>query len=241
MAEVNGHQSKSSKMVIEKSTLTFLQTLSRNNNRDWFQKNKERYTASHQNVCAWLDGLIRETNKHDRLQTVSGKESLYRIYNDVRFSADKTPYNPRFAGNLKRVKPYLRGGYYFWIKPGESRVGCGFTYPNAEDLLRVRQDIDGNADDWRKILKSKKIISIFGTMQGDQVKTAPKGFPKDHPAIDLLRYKQYWFERSFTDKEVLASDFLQEVNSTYKAIRPFFDYMSDVLTTDLNGEPIVSG
>jgi uncharacterized protein (TIGR02453 family) len=225
---------------IQPATLDFLRALSRNNNRDWFQKNKERYTASHQNVCAWLDGLIREMNKHDRLQTVSGKESLYRIYNDVRFSADKTPYNPRFAGNLKRVKPYLRGGYYLWIKPGESRVGCGFTYPNAEDLLRVRQDIDGNADDWRKILKSKKIISAFGSMQGDQVKTAPKGFPKDHPAIDLIRYKQYWFERSFTDKEVLAPDFLQQVNSTYKAIRPFFDYMSDVLTTDLNGERILN-
>lgn len=224
-------------MVIEKSTLDFLSALARNNNREWFQKNKERYSESHLNFCQWLDALIRKINEHDRLQTVSGKESLYRIYNDVRFSADKTPYNPRFAGNLKRIKPYLRGGYYFWIKPGESRVGCGFTYPNAADLLRIRQDIDLNASDWRKLLKSKRIISVFGAMQGNQVKTAPKGFPKDHPAIDLLRFKQYWFERSFSDKEVLSSGFPQQVNSTYKAIRPFFDYMSDVLTTDLNGEP----
>jgi uncharacterized protein (TIGR02453 family) len=226
-------------MVIEKSTFEFLQALARNNNRDWFQKNKQRYIDSHANVTAWLDALIAEMNKHDRIQTKSGKESLYRIYNDVRFSADKSPYNPRFAGHLKRIKPFFRGGYYFWIKPGESRVGCGFTYPNSADLLRIRQDIDVNADDWRKILKSKKIISVFGTMEGDQVKTAPKGFPKDHPAIDLLRYKQFWFERSFTDKEVLSKDFLKQVNETYKAIRSFFNYMTEVLTTDLNGESIL--
>lgn len=226
-------------MAIERPTLDFLKALSRNNDREWFQKNKARYTSSLVNVTSWLDELIGEMNKHDRIQTKSGKESLYRIYNDVRFSADKTPYNPRFAGHLKRVKPTLRGGYYFWVKPGESRVGCGFTYPNSEDLLRIRQDIDVNFSEWRKLLKSKKIQTVFGDMQGDHVKTAPKGFPKDHPAIELLRYKQFWFERSFTDQEVLAKDFTKRVNETYKAIRPFFDYMTEVLTTDLNGESIL--
>lgn len=225
-------------MIIGKSTLDFLKTLSRNNNREWFQKNKNRYTDAHANVAAWLDGLIAEMNKHDRIQTKSGKEGLYRIYNDVRFSADKTPYNPRFAGHVKRVKPTLRGGYYFWIKPGASRVGCGFTYPNSEDLLRIRQDIDVNYADWQKLLRSKKIQTVFGDMRGDQVKTAPKGFPKDHPAIELLRYKQYWFEHAFTDQEVLANDFINKVNDTFKTIRPFFDYMTEVLTTDLNGEPV---
>jgi uncharacterized protein (TIGR02453 family) len=226
-------------MAIEKSTLDFLKALSRNNNRDWFQKHKDRYTSSQANMIHWLDVLIVEMNKHDRIQTKSGKESLYRIYNDVRFSADKTPYNPRFAGSLKRVKPTLRGGYYFWIKPGGSRVGCGFTYPSSEDLLRIRQDIDVNFSEWRKLLKSKKIQVVFGDILGDHVKTAPKGFPKDHPAIELLRYKQYWFERSFTDQEVLAKDFTKRVNETYKAIRPFFDYMTEVLTTDMNGESLL--
>lgn len=227
------------KVLIEKFTLDFLKSLKRNNSREWFQKNKDRYTAAQANVIQWLDALIAEMNQHDQLQTRTGKEALYRIYNDVRFSADKTPYNPRFAGHLKRVKPFLRGGYYFWIKPGESRVGCGFTYPSSEDLLRIRQDIDVNYDTWRKLLKSKKIQATFGAMQGDQVKTSPKGFPKDHAAIDLLRYKQFWFERSFTDQEVLSPNFLKEVNGTYKTIRPFFDYMTEVLTTDLNGESLL--
>jgi uncharacterized protein (TIGR02453 family) len=223
------------RMTIEKSTYAFLKALSRNNHREWFQKNKDRYLASQSNMTQWVDALIEKMNVHDQLQTKTGKEALYRIYNDVRFAADKTPYNPRFAGSLKRIKPYLRGGYYFWIKPGESRVGCGFTYPNSEDLLRIRQDIDTNYTEWRKLLKSKSLQNTFGNMDGEQVKTAPRGFEKDHPAIDLLRFKQFWFAKSFTDKEVLAPDFIKQVDKTFRAVRPFFDYMTEVLTTDLNG------
>lgn len=132
----------------------------------------------------------------------------------------------------------MRGGYYFWIKPGESRIGCGFTYPNPEDLKRIREDIASNHTDWKKLLLNKKLKKVFGVMQGEQVKTAPKGFPKDHPAIALLRYKQFWFERHFTDEEVLAPNFLKKVNESYRAIRPFFDYMSEVLSTNANGESI---
>jgi uncharacterized protein (TIGR02453 family) len=226
------------KTVIEKSTFDFLKKLKRNNNREWFQENKSLYIEAQSNLSIWVDHLIHEMNKHDRIQTVNGKESLYRIYNDVRFSEDKTPYNPRFAGSLKRQKPELRGGYYYWIKPGETHVGCGFSYPNADDLKRIREDITMNHKDWRKILSSKKLITTFGEMQGDKVKTAPRGFDKEHPAIDLLRYKQFWFEHSFTDKEVLSPDFLKQVNEVYKIIRPFFDYMSEVLTTNSNGELI---
>ncbi|GHN01490.1 TIGR02453 family protein [Cytophagales bacterium WSM2-2] len=226
------------KILIEKSTFEFLKRLKRNNNREWFQKNKDLYVEAHANVAAWVDLLIHKMNQHDMIQTVSGKESLYRIYNDVRFSEDKTPYNPRFFGYLKRQKPLLRGGYYYWIKPGESRVGCGFAYPHPDILKRVREDIDFNYDDWYKLLSNKKLKNNFGEMQGDQVKTAPRGFPKDHPAIKLLRYKQYWFEHSFTDDEVLAADFVDKVNTTFKAIRPFFNYMTEILSTDKNGEVV---
>ncbi len=225
--------------IIQPTTFEFLKKLTRNNHRDWFNNHKEEYLLAQANMHQWVDALIAKMNSHDRLETPSGKKSLYRIYNDVRFSEDKTPYNPRFAGSLRRVKPMLRGGYYYWIKPGGSRIGCGFTYPSPEDLKRVRLDIQHNYKDWNKMLKSKSIVGNFGEMLGEQVKTAPKGFPKEHPAIELLRYKQYWFEHDFTDQEVLRSDFLNQVNKTYKAIRPFFDYMSEVLTTDLNGESVV--
>jgi uncharacterized protein (TIGR02453 family) len=222
-------------IVIEKETLQFLRDLAKHNNREWFSENKSRYLQAQSNVIQFMDELILKMNQHDRLETQSGKESLYRIYNDVRFSNNKTPYNPRFAGNLRRQKPMFRGGYYFWIKPGESRVGCGFTYPNPEDLLRIRQDIAINYQRWKRLLHSKAIQNSFGKMKGEQLKTAPRGFDKDHPAIDLLRHKQFWFEHSFTDKEVMADDFLDQINKTFKCIRPFFNHMSEVLTTDLNG------
>jgi uncharacterized protein (TIGR02453 family) len=225
-------------MDIEKSTTDFLKSLKRNNNREWFQRNKGRYLQAQSNMVGWVDALIQKMNRHDNLQTANGKESLYRIYNDVRFSKDKTPYNARFAGYLKRRKPQLRGGYYFWIMPGATHIGCGFSYPNPEDLKRIRQDIAHNYHAWKKLLTKKSISTVFGAMQGDQVKTAPKGYAKDHPAIALLRYKQFWFERSFTDAEVLSSQFVNEVNRSYQAIRPFFDYMSEVLTTNENGESL---
>ena len=225
--------------MIEKSTFDYLKTLSRNNNREWFNDHRENYLEAKANVEAFVDSLIHAMNGHDQLEPVSGKKSLYRIYNDVRFSEDKTPYNPRFAGHLRRQKPFLRGGYYYWIKPGATRVGCGFTYPNPDDLKRIRMDILHNYKDWNRILRLKSITSTFGSMLGEQVRTTPKGFPKDHPAIGLLRYKQYWFEHSFSDKEALAKDFVKNVNNTFKGIRPFFNYMSEVLTTDLNGERII--
>lgn len=224
--------------VIQTSTMSFLKRLAKNNNREWFEKHKDEYLQAQQNLISFVDALIAEMNKHDQLETPSGKKSLYRIYNDVRFSKDKTPYNPRFAGYLKRLKPGLRGGYYYWIKPGASRIACGFAYPNAEDLNRVRKDIVYNYEDWRKLLSRKTIQSAFGEMTGELVKTAPRGFEKDHPAIDLLRYKNYWFEVSFTDAEVTSPNFVKTVNQKFKSIRPFFDYMSSVLTTNENGEAL---
>ena len=225
--------------TIKKSTLDFLRKLAANNNRDWFNTHKEQYLLAQQNTGQFVDALITMMNRHDRIETPTGKKSLYRIYNDVRFSSDKTPYNPRFAGYMKRMKPMLRGGYYLWIKPGNSRVACGFSYPNADDLKRIRLDIAGNYEMWNKVLGLKGITSNFGVMKGEKLKTTPRGFPGDHPAIELLRFKQFWFEHSFTDKEVMANDFVNNVNKTFKAIRPFFDYMSEILTTDLNGEPLV--
>lgn len=224
--------------TIKRSTLQFLRTLALNNNREWFSKNKNDYEEAKANVEEFVGGLIAKMNEHDHLETPSARKSLYRIYNDIRFSNDKTPYNPRFAGYLRRLKPALRGGYYYWIKPGGSSVGCGFTYPAPDDLRRIRQDIDQHYEHWKKLLGNRKIVSHFGQMQGEKVNTAPRGFKQDHPAIELLRYKQFWFERSFSDKEVLASDFLNQVNNTYKAIRPFFDHMSEVLNTNANGEPL---
>lgn len=225
--------------TIHKTTLKFLKDLSANNNREWFNAHKEVYLEAQENMIAFVDGLLSEMNKHDVLENESGKKSLYRIYNDVRFSKDKSPYNPRFAFSFRRATKFRRGGYYMHIKPGNSFLACGFFSPNPEDLKRIRQDIDANYTDWNKILNSKNIKEHFGTMKGDTVSSAPRGFSVDHPAITLLRHKQFILRHDFSDKEVLSDQFLKEASRVFKSVRPFFDHMSEILTTDLNGEVIV--
>jgi uncharacterized protein (TIGR02453 family) len=226
-------------MSIQPSTLRFLKDLAKNNNRAWFTDHKDQYLAAQSNMMAFIDQLILMMNKHDELETESGKKSLFRIYNDVRFSKDKSPYNPRFAFSLKRATKLKRGGYYMNIKPGNCFLACGFFAPNADDLKRIRQDIDYNYPEWNSILQSKSIKSTFGALQGDTVLTAPRGYTTDHEAIALLRHKQFIVRHHFTDDEVISPDFLKQVNTMYKNVRPYFDYMSSVLTTDANGELLV--
>ncbi|MGB0887140.1 MAG: DUF2461 domain-containing protein, partial [Vicingaceae bacterium] len=141
-------------------------------------------------------------------------------------------------GGLKRATKQLRGGYYFHIEEGNTMVGGGFWAPNKDDLLRFREDIAMDATPLRKIINSKSFKDTFGTLDGEQLKTCPKGFDKEHPDVDLLRYKQYIISKKFTDEEALSPDFAKQVSDTFKKMRPFFDYMSESVTTDVNGESI---
>lgn len=224
---------------IKRDSLEFLKDLSENNNREWFNKHKNRYTEAHDNIITFIDTLIVEMNKHDQIETKSGKDSIFRIYKDVRFSKDKTPYNTHWSGSLKRATKKLRGGYYIRIEPGSSMLAGGFFGPIPDDMKRIRQDIEVNYADWKKVLANQGLVKTFGKMTGEQVASAPRGYTKNHPAIDLLRYKQFLFRHEFTDEEVLSPDFLFRVNDTFKNLRPFFDYMSEVLTTDANGLSII--
>lgn len=225
--------------TIKPATLNFLKTLSRNNNREWFAKHKEQYLEVRADMEQFADALLLEMNTHDVIETPSGKKALFRIYKDVRFSKDKTPYNTHWSGAFRRAEKSRRGGYYFHLKPGDCFLAAGFWGPNPEDLQRIRQDIDLNFADWKKVLKNKGIVNTFGKMQGETVKSAPRGYSKDHPAIELLRHKQFYFKHSFSDKEVLSTGFAKKMSETYKKIRPFFDHMSEVLTTDANGISIL--
>ncbi len=224
---------------INKSTFQFLKELVQNNNREWFNERKEIYQKAHQNMCDVVDAVLLEMSKHDTLENESGKKSLLRIYSDVRFSKNKLPYNARFAFRFKRATKLRRGGYYVNIKPGNCFLACGFFAPNSEDLKRIRQDIERNPKAWNKLLNSKNIKEDFGKINGEQVATVPRGFDANHTAIELIRQKQFILRHNFTDKEILSPDFYKEVNRIFKSVRPFFDYMSELLTTDLNGDSIV--
>ena len=155
--------------AIKRESLEFLKTLSKHNNRDWFNKHKEKYLEAHQNMIDFADSLLFEMNKHDKIETQSGKKSLYRIYKDVRFSKDKTPYNSHWSGGFRRATKKLRGGYYFNIKPGKSFVAGGFWGPNPDDLKRIRKDIDLNYKGWKKLLANKSLVNTFGEMRGEQL------------------------------------------------------------------------
>lgn len=216
---------------LSREHLDFLIQLHQNNNRPWFTENKPHFDRIFAAIKDFFRAIYDNMQQYDSLELFH----VHRIYRDVRFSKDKTPYKTYFGLHLGRTKPLLRGGYYLNIEPGKCFVGGGFWDPNKEDLLRIRKEIAMDDSELRAIINDKKFVKYFGELKGEELKTAPKGFDKEHPAIDLLRKKQFLVMRSFTDKEVLQPDFLKEAISTFIAMRPFFDYMSDVLTTDVNG------
>ena len=222
-------------IMIPKSSLDFLGLIKKNNNRDWFNAHKDQFLKEQLHIENFAHALLMELNGHDVIETPNGKKSLHRIYRDTRFSKEKTPYKINWSGSFRRATKQRRGGYYFHIEAGNSFIAGGFWGPNPEDLKRIRDDFAFDDAPMRKILKSKSFVSTFGTLQGEQIKTTPKGFDADSKAIDLLRYKQFVVIKRFTDKEVMDVSFLKEANQTFKNMRPFFDYMSEVLTTDING------
>jgi len=222
--------------TIPREVFDFFKRLDKNNNRDWFNENKPEFKELEKEVKQFYNQLFERLNAHDEVD----KLKIFRIYRDVRFSKDKTPYKTHFGGSVHRKKPELRGGYYLHIQPNnESFIATGFWEPHKDDLFRIRKEFEMDASEMRKIMNNKKFKSAWGDLVGDELKTAPKGFDKEHENIDLIRKKMYIFTRKFTDKEVTSQNFLETIDESFKAIRPFFDYMSDVLTTNLNGESLI--
>ncbi len=220
---------------ISKSTLDFLKQLKLNNNREWFAEHKPEFQEKQQKVKDFYNAIEEQLKAHDDIDQFK----FFRIYRDVRFSKDKTPYKPHFAGSFSRATKRLRGGYYLRIRPGESFLAGGFWEPNKEDLLRIRKEFEMDTSEIRSIIADENFVECFGELQGNSLKTSPRGFDKDHPDMDLIKMKQFIVVRNFTDKEVLSADFISEIDKSYKTMRPYFDYMSEILTTDLNGESII--
>ena len=220
---------------IDKKVFEYLNKLEKNNTREWFTENKVEFKSIEAEVKAFYQGLLEDLNTHDAIE----KLKMFRIYRDVRFSKDKTPYKTHLGGSYTRNGARLRGGYYLQIKPGNSFVASGFWGPSKEDLFRIRKEFELDASEIRAIIKNPSFKNIWGDIVGDELKTAPKGFDKTHKNIDLIKRKQFVFVRNFTDNEVLSSGFRVMVNDSFKTIRPYFDLMSDILTTNLNGESLI--
>jgi len=211
----------------------FLKKLARNNNREWFEKNKAKYIAIKDSFDGFVAGLLDEMITFDNaLAGLDPKKLTFRIYRDVRFSKDKTPYKKNMSAGISPTgKGMGKPGYYLHIQPGnESYVALGLFHPEPETLARIRQEIDYNGDDLLTLFNAKKFRSNFGKFwDGDTLKTAPKGYPKDHPLADWLRLKSFIIIHNFTDKEVLDKKFLKKLTAVMQSGKPLNDFLTHAL------------
>lgn len=220
--------------ILNKSLFNFLEELAKNNNREWFQDHKDAFDAEKKNVELFCQELMEKLVNFDEVDSFR----VYRIYRDTRFSLDKTPYKNHFGIIMKRKQPYNRGSFYIHLEPGNVFIGGGFWGPEKEDLFRIRKAIEVE-DDLVDIIAAPDFQEKFGSLYGEQLKTAPKGFDKLHPRVDLLRYKQFLVIKKFTEEQALRADFISQIVEAYQAMLPFFEYMTSVLTTDENGESLL--
>jgi uncharacterized protein (TIGR02453 family) len=214
------------------NAFTFLKKLSRNNNREWFEKNKPGYIEIKEQFELFVETLLHEMIKFDEsLAGLNPKKLTFRIYRDVRFSKDKTPYKTHVsAGFSSEGKGIAVPGYYLQIEPGNSFLAAGLWMPIPENLTRIRQEIDYNGDLLAKITNEKKYKKNFnGFWDGDKLKTMPKGYPKDHPHIDWLKLKSFIVEHHFEDSEVTDKKFLKNLLDVAKSAKPMNDFLKQAL------------
>jgi uncharacterized protein (TIGR02453 family) len=211
--------------------LSFLDDLSQNNHKAWFDQNRPAYTAARGAFEQFVDGVIDAFREADNLQDLAAKACMPRINRDVRFSKDKSPYKTNLGA---LVAPggwrATAQGYYISLEPhGQSMVAGGLYDPTPEQLDRFRQAIYRDAAAFRQIAHAPGFVEVFGAVEGARLKTAPKGYDRDHPAIDLLQLKQILAMRRFQDEDVLAPDFAGRVVAACWAMRPFLKYLDALL------------
>jgi len=184
---------------ITKEVFDFLKQLDKNNNRDWFNAHKPQFIQLNEQAKTVFNAVSEKMKTHDEIE----KLKFFRIYRDVRFSKNKAPYKTNLGASMTRGGAHRRGGYYMHIQPQQSFIAAGFWAPAKEDLFRIRKEWETDATELRAILKKKKFKDTWGDFVGEELKTAPKGFDKEHPNIDLIRRKQFIFTKKFTNTEVM--------------------------------------
>ena len=219
---------------VSPSTLKFLKDLKRNNRRVWFHDHKAQFEKARDEFAQFVyelaEGVANFDEEVKRVLSHEKTVKIFRIYRDVRFSKDKSPYKTNFAGvigpgGMKDENP----GYYLHIAPGESSVGGGLHMPDPKTLARIRGSIDKDASRLRKVLASKEFKKHFkGINPYYTLKTVPRGFDKGHPAADLLKNKSFTASKHFSDSQVLKSTFIKEALKSFKALKPLVSYLRSV-------------
>lgn len=217
--------------MIDQYTIQFLAQLAVNNDREWFNDNRSWYEESLKDFKNFVQDVRKELLKTDEIE----KTKIYRIYRDLRFTADKTPYKTHFAAHFTRKGKYRRGGFYLQISAREAMVAGGFWNPNRDDLGFIREGIANDPDPFRKALNHKEISERFGGLSGEELKTAPRGIDRDHPQIDLLRKKQFLLHRSYPPETLFHQEAPKKLAADYTAMIPVFQALTEYLVYDLNG------
>jgi uncharacterized protein (TIGR02453 family) len=214
--------------MLQSATLQFLRDLVQNNNREWFQENRKRYDTARADMEQLISGVIADVSQFQDLGNLLVKDCIFRINRDIRFSKNKDPYKSNLSAG---IGPGGRSSgkidYYLHIQPdGQSFLGGGMWDPSSEQLARYRQEIDYNAQELKSIIHDKTFREYYPEIEGEVLKTTPKGYAKDHPEIDLLRRKQLFFVHRFSDKEVVMKDFKDKIVAGIKLLKPYCDYMN---------------
>ena len=217
-------------MQINKDSLKFLKEIGENNNREWFTENKLRYQKAQKNLIDFVEDLIEGISLFDdSIQNIDPAGCVFRIYRDVRFSKNKLPYKTNLGAHMLeggRKGMHNKAGYYIHLENDNCFLGGGAYLPPPKWLSAIRESIDTDPVELRKVISSKNFVKTFGKLEGDQVKTAPRGFKKDHPDIDLLRYKSFTALRKVSSKELISKDFMQICLKAFKELYPFNEVLN---------------
>ena len=213
------------------NVIGFLKELKQNNNREWFNKNRKRYEESKSKMLFMTELLNAELHKIDpNIPLMDPKDCLFRIFRDVRFSNDKSPYKTNMGSYIaKGGRKSIYAGYYFHIEPGMSFVGGGVYMPQPEPLKAIRAAIYDNPEDFIEIIENKTFKKYFPLMYDDKLKTAPKNFPKDFEHIDLIRYKSYAFSYMIEDKDVVSEKLITKSMMAFKELYKINRFLNESL------------
>lgn len=217
--------------MLAKETLHFLKKLEKNNNREWFQANKDAFVKASDNIVALAGQLIDGIAKFDsEAAGIDPKACLFRIYRDVRFSKDKSPYKTNLGafispGGRKLMAP----GYYFHIQPGQFFAAAGKHLPDPAELLKIRNAIANRTAEFLKIVESKKFHERFGDFDAERLSKPPKGFSADSPTIEYLKLKSFTISESFSENEALSHDYPKRLLESFKASYPLVVFLREAL------------
>ena len=215
--------------VISKGSFDFLLQIKNNNNRPWFERNRPTYENARTEYTAFIAKLVEGIRKIEPIPEKEPAKYVQRIYRDIRFSKDKTPYKSHFSSIIDRGPEYRKCPLYIQLQPGRSMVGAGVWDPPAETLKKIRQEIDYNGTGLRKIINAKEFLKYFGKISGEKLLRHPKGYEADNPNIDFLKFKQLFVQRNFEDDLVLSKQLIPEILKTYKAGLPFLHFFDTAM------------